>query len=132
MNSDGEAQQGRYYSINSVGGGVRVYAKQGGYESLLPFVYSLTDIFPEQMFKNITTRYGLASLHLDHPRANSHYEYRSNIHSYFNYRILFGAKKNLKKQNLQYSKMIDEVISGVREFIMAKWNEKQSFTMWNA
>jgi uncharacterized protein with von Willebrand factor type A (vWA) domain len=31
MNSDGEAQHGRYYSINSVGGGVRVYAKQGGY-----------------------------------------------------------------------------------------------------
>jgi hypothetical protein len=84
------------------------------------------------MFKNITTRYGLASLHVDHPRANTHYEYRSNIHIYFNYKILFGAKKNLKKQNLQFSKMIDEMITRVKEFIMMKWNGKQSFTMWSA
>lgn len=59
------------------------------------------------MFKNITTGYGLASLHIDHPKANPHYEFRGNIHSYFNYKILFWAKKNLKKQNLQHSKMIE-------------------------
>ncbi len=31
LNNDAQAQQGRYFSINAIGGGVRVYAKQSGY-----------------------------------------------------------------------------------------------------
>lgn len=132
LNSDGEAQHGRYYSINTIGGGVRVYAKQSGYESMLPFVYGLTDIFPEQQFKNITTRYGLASLPTDHPRANPHYEYRGNIHTYFNYKVLVWTKKHLKKPSLQYLKASEELLSKVRAFVEDQWGKGQSYTMWSA
>ena len=46
MNSDDQAQKGTYYPINTAPGGLRMYGKQIGYESLLPFVYGITDIFP--------------------------------------------------------------------------------------
>ncbi len=131
MNSDSEAEQGRYFSINSIGGGVRIYDKQSGYESLLPFAYGLTEIFPEGHLKNITTKYGLASLSMDSPKVNEHYEYRSNIHSYFNYKLLFGLKKNLNKKNNQYRKVIDQVIQQVKTFLLEKWGRQESFTMWS-
>ena len=65
-----------------------MYGRQIGYESMLPFIYGITDIFPETAFNNLTTPYGLSSLQLDHPKKNNRYEYRGNIHSYFNYKIL--------------------------------------------
>lgn len=39
-----------------------MYGKQIGYESLLPFVYSISDYYPDLAFTNLTTPYGLSSL----------------------------------------------------------------------
>ncbi len=69
------------------------------------------------MLVNITTKYGLVSLHTSHPLANTHYEYRGNIHSYFNYKILFGGKKVLGKNprdDGKNIKLIDSIIMNVR------------------
>jgi hypothetical protein len=38
--------------------------------------------------KNLTTSYGLASLNLDHQKVSQKFEFRGNIHLYFNYKIL--------------------------------------------
>ena len=62
MNSDKQAQKGYYYPVNTVPGGIRMYGKQIGYESLLPFVYSISDYYPDLAFTNLTTPYGLSSL----------------------------------------------------------------------
>lgn len=122
MNSDSEAVNGRYFSINSVGGGVRIYNKQGGYESLLPFVYGLTDIFPEEHLKNITTKYGLVSLNIDHPKFNEHYEYRGNIHSCFNFKILRELKKKVNnKRYAEFKKLVDDVLVGIKTFLVERW-----------
>jgi hypothetical protein len=46
IKGDQESQQGRFYSINDIGGGVRIYAKHVGYETLLPYIYELSERFP--------------------------------------------------------------------------------------
>jgi hypothetical protein len=133
MNSDPEAKQGKYFSINSVGAGVRLYAKQSGYESLLPFVYGLTELFPETAFKNITTRYGLASLNSEHPKANSHYEYRGNIHSYFNYKLIQGARNMLRrneKKNEKRIALVEDAMERVQEWLLGEWAVGRTYTMW--
>lgn len=86
------------------------------------------------MFANITTKYGLASLHTTHPRANTHYDYRGNIHSYFNFKILYWAKKVLAKNprdDGKDMKLLNSVILDIRAHILQFWKEGKSFTMWS-
>jgi hypothetical protein len=97
-NSDSHAKAGRFYSVN-VAEGVRVYCSQFGYESLLPYAYGLSLVFPEEAFKNLTTSVGLTSLAVDHPKASKHYHFRSNVHLYFNYKILLGSRNRARASN---------------------------------
>ena len=70
-NNDNHAKMGKFYSINAAAEGARVYALHVGYESLLPYMYDISTVFPEEVLKNLTTSYGLTSLIQDHPKANS-------------------------------------------------------------
>jgi len=102
---------------------VRIYAKHVGYETLLPYVYELSERFPDNLLQNITTKYGLASLNIDHPKMNTHYEYRGNIHSYFNYKILFTAKRVVAKyQNknelFKVNLYSNTLFANIREYIL--------------
>ena len=112
-----------------------MYNKQGGYESILPFIYGVTDVFPEALFKNITTKHGLASLNADHPKKSTKYEYRSNIHSYFNYKLLVSSKAKLmknEKKNNKHLTQINAILGNVRQWIESQWSKGASFTMWSA
>lgn len=97
---DTHAKQGKYYSINTAEG-VRVYAEQIGYESFLPFIYELTNVFPEDFLRNVTSPYGLASLNLEHDKFSSKFEFRGNVHLYFNYKILLEARRKLEASKNQ-------------------------------
>ncbi|MCB0369909.1 MAG: hypothetical protein KDD45_10860, partial [Bdellovibrionales bacterium] len=80
------------------------------------------------------TEFGLASLNPDHPKNNKDYEYRGNIHSYFNYKILREAKSRLSKyaqRNADLIKMIDEVKGKVKSWILNQWAQNNTFTMWS-
>ena len=88
------------------------------------------------MLKNITTKYGLTSLHQNHPKSSEKYEYRGNIHSYFNYKILYEYKtklnKNEKKNQMKYVKIIDSILTNLKKFIIDSWNQSgKSYTMWS-
>lgn len=86
------------------------------------------------MLNNITTKHGLASLNIDHPKIHKKYEYRGNIHSYFNYKLLFEAKHRLKKQGKKNSNMmrlITGITGTVKEWILKEWSQGRSFTMWS-
>jgi hypothetical protein len=72
-----------------------VYVEQVGYESFLPYTYELTNIFPEEFLRNVTTSFGLASLNLNHAKLSSKFDFRGNIQLYFNYKLLFEARRRL-------------------------------------
>lgn len=74
---------------------MRIYAEQIGYESFLPYTYELTSLFPEEFLRNVTTPFGLASLNLNHPKFSQRFEFRGNVHLYFNYKILFEARRRI-------------------------------------
>ena len=86
--------------------------------------------------QNITTKFGIASLNIDHPKMNTHYEYRGNIHSYFNYKILFTAKKVVAKYQNKYelnkvNLYSNTLLANIRQFILNEWANGRTFTMWS-
>jgi hypothetical protein len=98
---------------------------------MLPYIYGLSPIFSSDMLSNITTAHGLASLTLDHPKINTHYDYRGNIHLYFNYKILHEIKsKSIKAKKDKQVEQANQVINKVKELILKEWEQGRSWTMW--
>ena len=65
---DPRAQNGDFHSIIEAENH-RLYTRSIGYESLLPFAYDISSVFPTTTMLNLTTSTGLASMPLAHEKA---------------------------------------------------------------
>ena len=65
---DERAKSGDFNSIIEAEN-LRLYTRSIGYESLLPFAYDISPVFPTTTMLNLTTSAGLASMPLAHEKA---------------------------------------------------------------
>lgn len=81
----------------------------------------------------MTTPFGLASLNLNHPKSSDKFEFRGNTHLYFNYKILFEARRRIEaSKNQRPLQAVNELISRLRERILSFWQAGSHFTLWKA
>jgi hypothetical protein len=90
-------------------------------------------VFPEEAFKNLTTSVGLTSLAVDHPKASKHYHFRSNVHLYFNYKILLGSRNRARASNDKKAMAYVEVLlANLRNFVSNAAAKGEWWAEWTA
>lgn len=65
---DPRAKSGEFNSIVETEN-MRIYTRSIGYESLLPFTYEISSVFPTTTMLNLTTSTGLSSMPKAHEKA---------------------------------------------------------------
>lgn len=81
----------------------------------------------------MTTSFGLASLNLNHPKSSEKFEFRGNIHLYFNYKILLEARRRIESsKNQRPLPAINDLIARLQSTVLSFWQTGRHFTVWTA